>query len=153
MTLVELYSKNDCHLCDVARDTLEKAQKNYPFELREIKIAQGDNLFEEMNERIPVVYINKEFAFQQKVPEDQLIAKLKSLPGIDGRTRPRSFMVAKFLEAIGIAAVMIGLVQGLYGDMWGELYLFIGGIVAFVVGRRIEKRHEQHEAKSVNGTQ
>jgi hypothetical protein len=46
----------------------------------------------------------------------------------------------KLLEAIGIAAVMIGLVQGIYGDMWGELYLFIGGIVVFLIGRQLEKR-------------
>jgi hypothetical protein len=26
----------------------------------------------------------------------------------------------KTLEAVGIAAVMIGLVQGIYRDMWGE---------------------------------
>jgi hypothetical protein len=46
----------------------------------------------------------------------------------------------KTLEAVGIAAVMIGLVQGIYRDMWGELYLFIGGIVVFYVGRILEKR-------------
>ena len=45
----------------------------------------------------------------------------------------------KLLEAIGIAALMIGLVQGIYGDMWGELYLFIGGIAVFIVGRQLEK--------------
>ena len=52
-------------------------------------------------------------------------------------------ITAKGLEAVGIAAVMLGLVQGLYGDMWGELYLFIGGIIIFLVGRRLEKRWEK----------
>jgi hypothetical protein len=52
----------------------------------------------------------------------------------------RGRVIAKLLEALGISATMIGLVQGIYGDMWGELYLFIGGIVLFVVGRQIEKR-------------
>ena len=52
----------------------------------------------------------------------------------------------KGLEAVGIAALMIALVQGIYGDMWGELYLFIGGIVVFFIGRLLEKR----TAKSVN---
>ena len=47
---------------------------------------------------------------------------------------------AKILEAIGIASLMIGVVQGIYGDMWGELYLFSGGIVAFFCGRWLEKR-------------
>ena len=49
-------------------------------------------------------------------------------------------VAAKLLEAIGLAALMIGLIQGIYGDMWGELYLFIGGILVFIVGRQIEKK-------------
>jgi hypothetical protein len=49
----------------------------------------------------------------------------------------------KVLEAIGIAALMIGLVTGVYGDEWGELYLFIGGIVIFIVGRQWENRMEK----------
>jgi hypothetical protein len=50
------------------------------------------------------------------------------------------YPLAKLLEAGGIAAVMLGLVQGIYGDMWGELYLFLGGIVVFLIGRQMEKR-------------
>jgi hypothetical protein len=50
-------------------------------------------------------------------------------------------VVAKGLEALGIACVMIGLVQGIVSDnMWIELYLSIAGIVVFVIGRIIEKR-------------
>jgi hypothetical protein len=49
-------------------------------------------------------------------------------------------LLGKLLEAMGIAALMLGLVQGIYGDMWGELYLFIGGIVVFFIGRSIERR-------------
>jgi hypothetical protein len=49
-------------------------------------------------------------------------------------------VTAKIFEATGIAAVMVGLVQGLYGDMWGELYLFLGGIAIFLTGRRLEKK-------------
>ena len=53
-------------------------------------------------------------------------------------------VIAKTLEAIGIAAVMIGLVQGIYGsDMWGELYLFLGGIFVFLIGRQMEKQWER----------
>ena len=55
----------------------------------------------------------------------------------------------KLLEAVGIAALMVGLVQGIYGDMWGELYLLIGGIMVFFIGRRIEKRL----LKSASGVQ
>ena len=57
----------------------------------------------------------------------------------------RTRVIAKGIEAVGIAAVMVGLIQGIYGDMWGELYLFLGGIVAFLVGRRIEKKWEKQQ--------
>jgi hypothetical protein len=60
----------------------------------------------------------------------------------------KRLLVAKLLEAVGIAAVMIGLVQGIYGDMWGELYLFLGGIAVFVIGRQMEKHvHNPAEKK------
>ena len=54
---------------------------------------------------------------------------------------------AKGLEAIGIAAVMIGLIQGTYGsDMWGELYFFLGGMLVFFIGRRMEKRLDRQKS-------
>ncbi len=54
--------------------------------------------------------------------------------------RGTKLVIAKFLEALGIAATLLAFVQGLYGDMWGELYLFIGGIVVFLIGRYMEKQ-------------
>ena len=59
----------------------------------------------------------------------------------------RTRVMAKLLEAIGIAATMIALVQGIYGDMWGELYLFLGGIFIFLVGRVIEKRWNRKQVE------
>jgi len=50
---------------------------------------------------------------------------------------------AKMLEAFGIAALIIAFVVGIYGDQWGELYLFLGGIVVFFIGRQLEKRRER----------
>ncbi|MFN0158146.1 MAG: hypothetical protein ACKVRP_08770 [Bacteroidota bacterium] len=50
-------------------------------------------------------------------------------------------VVAKSLEALGIACVMIGLVQGLNSEtMWMELYLFLIGMAIFGLGWWIEKR-------------
>jgi membrane protein implicated in regulation of membrane protease activity len=57
-------------------------------------------------------------------------------------------LVAKFLEALGIACVMIGLVQGMMSpSMWGELYLAVAGIVIFYVGRGLEKRASRKREK------
>lgn len=50
-------------------------------------------------------------------------------------------LFAKALEALGIACVMIGLVEGILGStMWMELYLTVAGILVFIAGRRLEKR-------------
>ena len=49
-------------------------------------------------------------------------------------------LVGKGFEALGIACVMIGLVQGIQGEsMWMELYLSIFGIVIFLLGYGVEK--------------
>lgn len=74
--LVELYSKDDCHLCEIAKEVLLKVQKHYPFKLVEIKIQPGTKEYNNFKERIPVIFINKEFAFQYKVSEAELIKKL-----------------------------------------------------------------------------
>ncbi|MBI4549019.1 MAG: glutaredoxin family protein [Ignavibacteriae bacterium] len=85
MILVELYSKEDCHLCEVAKGALKKIRKLYPFELHEIMIQEGDEYFETMKERIPVIHINKEFAFQHRVPEQEFIKKLHSIVPIHNK--------------------------------------------------------------------
>lgn len=79
MTLVEMYSKEECHLCDVARDALKKVQEIHPFELKEIKLCEGDKHFEGFKERIPVIFVDHELAFQYRVEEKQLLEKLQSL--------------------------------------------------------------------------
>ena len=77
MIVSELVSKQDCHLCDRAKDVLLKVQKLHPFELKEIKIKAGDKYFERYKEQIPVVLINNEIAFLYEVSEQALISKLK----------------------------------------------------------------------------
>jgi di/tricarboxylate transporter len=45
----------------------------------------------------------------------------------------------KFLQAIGIAETLIGLIAGLQGSMGKEM-LFVGiGIFVFIIGRWVEK--------------
>lgn len=50
-------------------------------------------------------------------------------------------IVAKSLEALGIAGMMIGLVEGVFSQtMWSELTLSVIGVVVFIAGRWLEKR-------------
>ena len=77
MKTVTLISKKDCHLCDVAKEVLLKVQRKVPFTLDEKKIVPGDTDFETYHERVPVILINGEVAFQYKVIEAQLETKLR----------------------------------------------------------------------------
>jgi glutaredoxin len=79
MILVEIYSKADCHLCDVAKDELKRIQQQHPFELKIISIEQDDALLQKYKERIPVIHINGTFAFQYRVREREFIDKLHEL--------------------------------------------------------------------------
>ncbi len=55
-------------------------------------------------------------------------------------------ITAKILQALGLASTMLALVQGLYGDEWGELYMFLAGIALFFSGRLIERRLRKRAA-------
>ncbi len=79
MTLVELYSKDDCHLCDEAQAVLEKVRKEIPFQLRIIKLMPGEENFEEFKEDFPVIHINKRFAFKHRVNETMLKIRLQQI--------------------------------------------------------------------------
>ena len=79
MTIIELYSKENCHLCDEAKSVLENVQRDNPFTLREIKLVPGDEFYEEYKELVPVVHIDKLFAFKYRVTEHMLRIKLQQL--------------------------------------------------------------------------
>ncbi|WP_019242995.1 MULTISPECIES: glutaredoxin family protein [Bacillus] len=50
-----LYSKDNCHLCDMAKRELEKIKQSEGVSFREIDIYQDDELLEEYGLMIPVV--------------------------------------------------------------------------------------------------
>ena len=79
MMLVELYSKNDCSLCDEAFTVLEKVQREIPFTLKVIKLIPGEENFEEYKETYPVIHINKRFAFKHRLNENMLKIRLQQI--------------------------------------------------------------------------
>ncbi|HET6273727.1 MAG TPA: glutaredoxin family protein [Bacteroidota bacterium] len=79
MILVELYSKEECHLCDEARAVLEKVRQQIPFNLRESKLSPGDEYYDEYAEMFPVVHVNKVLTFKYRVNEHMLRIKLQQL--------------------------------------------------------------------------
>ena len=73
---VTLYGRPGCHLCDVAREALERVRSDTPFELREIDIEGDEELFKRYLERIPVVCLDGEELFEYHVDEATLRRRL-----------------------------------------------------------------------------
>jgi len=58
MTVVTLYSRGNCHLCEKALATLRELQSEFIFEIDE-KLIDGDpNLEKEYGEQVPVTLID-----------------------------------------------------------------------------------------------
>ncbi|NIS60089.1 MAG: glutaredoxin family protein [Proteobacteria bacterium] len=74
---VQLYTKKECHLCDVARGIILEVLKEIGFEFREIDIESSNDLYERFKEEIPVVFVNGERAFTYRVNEEKLKRILK----------------------------------------------------------------------------
>ncbi len=61
MTVITLYTRPGCHLCDEARDAIVALRSTMPpFELREVNIEHDDDLLTRYLERIPVVAVDGE---------------------------------------------------------------------------------------------
>ena len=58
-------------------------------------------------------------------------------------------IIAKTFEAIGIACLMIGLIDGIMGSAWSELYLLIIGLIVFFAGWGIEKSLKRRDPQQM----
>ncbi len=67
MSLVTLYGKPGCCLCDEAREAIEAVRAHTAFELREVDVSLDPGLHARYGERIPVVEIDGEEAFELRV--------------------------------------------------------------------------------------
>ncbi|WP_137744352.1 glutaredoxin family protein [Robertmurraya siralis] len=59
-TIVKLYTRNGCHLCEKAKAILLKLKERYDFQYIEADIDKSDELTEKYGMMIPVVEINGE---------------------------------------------------------------------------------------------
>ena len=76
MRTVTLLGRPGCHLCDDAREALERVRADAPFELRLVDIERDDELFKRYLERIPVVCLDGEELFEYHVDEPALRSRL-----------------------------------------------------------------------------
>ncbi len=58
MTVVTVYSRKNCHLCDVAIESLESVKATLDFEIEKIFIDGDDELTSKYGEEVPVTHID-----------------------------------------------------------------------------------------------
>jgi glutaredoxin len=60
MTEITIYSRQGCHLCDDAFNTLESMRKELNFEIEVIDIDQDAELIKLYSDQVPVIHIDGE---------------------------------------------------------------------------------------------
>ena len=58
MTVVTVYSRKNCHLCDVAVEKLETVKVELNFEIEKIYIDGDTELTSKYGEEVPVIHID-----------------------------------------------------------------------------------------------
>ena len=58
MTLVTVYSRKTCHLCDIAIENLESVRAELNFEIKKIDIDGDNELINKYGEEVPVIHID-----------------------------------------------------------------------------------------------
>ena len=58
MTVVTVYSRKNCHLCDVAMQSLESVKVELDFEIEKIYIDGDTELTNKYGEEVPVIHID-----------------------------------------------------------------------------------------------
>jgi glutaredoxin len=80
LTVVTLYSRHGCHLCDEARDQLEAMRPELPeFKLHEIDIDDDEELLKRLLERIPVIEIDGDVVCELFLDPDRVRARMGTL--------------------------------------------------------------------------
>ena len=81
MTVVTLYGKPGCCLCDEARAVVARVRESHPFELEEVDVSLDPALNRRYGERVPVVAVNGEDAFDYHVDAAELEERLGTVTG------------------------------------------------------------------------
>jgi glutaredoxin len=79
MTEVTLYGKAGCHLCDDARSEIEAVRTDREFTLTEVDITTDPVLHRRYRERIPVIAVDGDEAFELGVNRHALARLLDTV--------------------------------------------------------------------------
>jgi glutaredoxin len=80
VTVLTLYGRPDCHLCEEARDAIVALrEEGLRFELREVDIETDDGLLRAYLERIPVVAVDGEVVSELALDRVALRSRLDTV--------------------------------------------------------------------------
>ena len=74
---VVVYSRKDCHLCDVVKNTLMQVQDEADFHWREVDIDTDPELRRKFTDEVPVVFIDGRKAFKYRMDVSDFLRVLK----------------------------------------------------------------------------
>ncbi len=67
-----LYSKKECHLCDIAKKELNDLGKELAFSITEVDIEKDREVYEKYKHLIPVIEIDGIVIFTGKIDREKL---------------------------------------------------------------------------------
>jgi glutaredoxin len=76
LTQVTLYGKPGCHLCEEAREVIVSVRLEREFELVEVDVTVDPGLNRDYGQRIPVIAVDGEDAFEYFVDREALQDRL-----------------------------------------------------------------------------
>jgi glutaredoxin len=74
---ITIYSKPDCHLCDLAKDVIERCREKIDFSLQVVDISQDPELFQQYQNDIPVILLDGKEIARHFVRERKLLELLQ----------------------------------------------------------------------------
>ncbi|MEK7434093.1 MAG: glutaredoxin family protein [Cyanobacteriota bacterium] len=78
MDIIEIFSKENCQLCDEAKNVIKKVKMSIEFDFIEIDITKDKDIFEKYKYDIPVIHLNGVIAFKHRLNEVDLKNKILS---------------------------------------------------------------------------
>lgn len=74
---VVVYSRRECHLCDVVKETLRRLEGRADFHWREVDIDADKELLFLYDESVPVVFVDGRKSFKYKMSEQEFLRSLR----------------------------------------------------------------------------
>jgi len=77
VALITIYSKPDCHLCDRAKEVIDRCRARAEFTVKVVDISQNPELLERYRHEIPVILLDGNEIARHFVRERKLLELLQ----------------------------------------------------------------------------